>query len=66
MKSNRGITIISLLMYVIILLTVIGAISSLIKYFYKNADETIISTNTTNQHSKFITYLADDINSRKH
>ena len=35
------------------------------QYFYKNADETIIATETTNQHSKFITYLTDDINSRK-
>lgn len=65
MKSNKGITIITLIIYVIVLTIVIGTASMLMKYFYRNADETIISKNSTSQYSRFLTYITDDINSRK-
>lgn len=65
MKANKGITLISLITYVIILSIVIGTSSILIRYFYINTEETVISKRTADQYSRFITYLTDDINSRK-
>ena len=64
MKSNRGITIISLIVYIIVLSVVIGSTSMLIKYFYNNTEETVISKNTTDQYTRFMAYLTDDVNSR--
>ena len=57
-------TIISLIVYVIVLSIVIGTTSILIKYFYNNTEETVISKNTSNQYSRFVAYITDDINSR--
>ncbi len=65
MKSNKGITMISLIIYVIVLSVVIGTTSMLIKYFYNNTQETVVSKKTANQYSRFIAYLTDDINSRE-
>ena len=65
MKSNKGITLISLIIYILILSIVIGSSSILIKYFYANTEETVISKKSTNEYSRFVAYLTDDINSRK-
>ena len=64
MKSNRGITIISLIVYIIVLSIVIGSTSMLIKYFYNNTEETVISKKTTDQYTRFMAYLTDEVNSR--
>jgi hypothetical protein len=63
MKSNKGMTLISLMVYIIALAIVIGVISMFTKYFYKNKNETIVSNKTTEQYTMFLTYLTDDINS---
>ena len=65
MKSNKGITIITLIIYVIALTVVIGTASMLMRYFYRNADETLISKDSTSQYSRFLAYITDDINSRQ-
>lgn len=65
MRSNKGMTLISLIVYIIILSIVIGTTSILIQYFYSNTEETVVSKKTANQYSRFVAYLTDDINSRK-
>lgn len=65
MNNNKGITIISLIIYIIVLSIVIGTTSMLMKYFYSNTEEAIISKQTANQYSRFVAYLTDDINSGK-
>lgn len=65
MKAKKGITIISLIVYVIVLSILIGTTSIIIKYFYNNTEETVISKKTANQYSRFVAYITDDINSRK-
>lgn len=65
MKSNKGITIVSLIIYIIVLTVVVGVVSTLTKYFYRNMDETTISNKTSEQYSRFIEYITDDINSRE-
>ena len=66
MKSNHGITITSLIVYVIILLISVGVISGFVGYFYHNTDETIVSTNSADQHVKFLTYMSENINMREY
>ena len=65
MKSNRGITLISLIIYVIVLSVVIGTTSILIKFFYANTEDTVISSKTADKYSRFVAYITDDVNSRK-
>ena len=65
MKSNKGITIISLIIYVIVLSVVIGTASIFIKYFYNNVDDTVVSKKNSSNYLRFIEYLTDDVNSRK-
>ncbi len=65
MKSNKGITIISLLVYIIVLSIVIGTISILMKYFYRNEKESAIAENSSGQYSRLISYITDDVNSEK-
>lgn len=65
MKSSKGMTILSLIIYVIVLTIVIGTASMLMKYFYRNTDELVISSEASSQYSRFITYLTEDVNSRK-
>ena len=63
MKSNKGITLISLIIYIIVLTIVVGIISVFTKYFYKNTDETVISNKVSEQYTIFLSYITDDINS---
>ncbi len=65
MKDNKGITMISLIIYIIILTFLIGTSSILIRYFYNNTEETIISKKTADQYSRFMAYITDDFSSRK-
>ena len=63
MKSEKGLTLTSLLVYVIILLILTGVISTFTKYFYNNSDELIISNNTSEQYSRMLSYISTDVNS---
>lgn len=62
MKSNKGLTLVSLIIYLIVLSVVIGTMSTLTKYFYRNSEETLITNNTAEQYSRLIAYITDDIN----
>lgn len=64
MKSNSGITLVSLIIYIIILSVVIGTTSILIKFFYSNTEDIVISKKTADQYSRFVAYITDDVNSR--
>lgn len=64
MKSNKGITIITLTVYIIVLTVVIGTVSMMMRYFYHNSDETVIAKDSANQYTRFLAYITDDINSR--
>lgn len=53
----------SLIIYIIVLLILIGVISMFTRYFYKNSNEIVISNNTGEQYTKFVSYITKDINS---
>lgn len=61
MKNNRGITLTSLIIYVIGMVIVVSIISTLTAFFYKNIDITDID-DTTSQYTKFSSIFLDEIN----
>ena len=61
MNSNKGITLISIIIYIIVLITIIGVISTFTKYFYKNINEITISDSADEQYSRFTEYLTSDM-----
>lgn len=62
MKSNKGITLTSLVIYIICLVIVIGLMSSFTGYFFKNTNEVTISQNADEQYTKFLSYITKDVN----
>ncbi len=63
MKDNKGITLIAVMIYLIVLAVAIALISNFTRYFYNNTDEIIIDDKTATQYAKFMSYIIDDMNS---
>jgi len=63
MKSNRGVTLTSLIVYIIVFTIVIGTVATLSGYFTSNTDEVVITTNSSEQYTRLTTYLSNDLNS---
>lgn len=65
MKGNKGITLASLIIYIIGLIVLVGTMSMLTKYFYNNLDEVTIENKQSEEYAEFINYLTKDANSEK-
>lgn len=63
MKSNKGVTLTSLVIYVVGLVIIVGLMSTFNGYFNKNLNEVVIKQNSQEQYSKFLSYLTKDVNS---
>lgn len=63
MKSNRGITLTSLVIYVIGLVIVIAVMGNFTGFFYKNLEYTTMNQNSNEQYSRFLSYITKDANS---
>ena len=62
-KSDKGITLTSLVIYVIVLMIVIGLMSNFLGYIYKNTNKITIKENYEEQYTRFLAYLIKDTNS---
>lgn len=62
MKKNSGITLTSLIIYVIGMLIVLGTIANLTSFFYKNANIEEIQKDTTTQYTRFSSIFLEEIN----
>lgn len=62
MKSNKGITMSSLVIYVIAMSIVVATIATLTSYFYNNMDELDSDTNSSIAYTELNTYLSKEIN----
>lgn len=62
MENNRGITLTSLIIYVIGMAIIIGVISALTTYFYKNIDVSEINDDSTTQYTKFSSIFLEETN----
>ena len=63
MKSNRVVTLTSLVIYIIGLTIVIALMGIISNYFYQNITDVTIKQNADEQYSKFLAYLTKDANS---
>ena len=61
MKDSKGITLTSLIIYIIGMLIVVSIISTLTSFFYKNVNIGNINNDTT-QFTKFSSIFSDEIN----
>ena len=62
MQSEKGVTLISVIIYVIVMLIVVSVISVLTSYFYKNVDINSVSEDLNQQYTKFNSYFAEEVN----
>lgn len=63
LKSNRGITLTSLIIYVIVLMIVISIMSVFFGNFFKDTKKLTINEISKEQYTKFLSYVTKDINS---
>lgn len=63
MKSNRGVTLTSLVIYIMGLTIIIFLMGIISNHFYRNMNEVTIKENDDEQYSRFLAYLTKDANS---
>ena len=61
MKNNKGITLISLTVYIIVLMIVIALMSNLSRYFFKNINQITTKENGNGQYLRFKAFITKDI-----
>lgn len=61
-KSQKGITLISLTIYVIVLVMVIAMISVISSYFFSHMNKATASINPLTEYTKFDTFFTEEIN----
>ena len=64
MKNDKGITLTSLIIYVISMLVVVTTIATLTSFFYKNVDIDSLSKKSTEQYTNFSKLFAKEINQK--
>ena len=64
MKSEKGITLISVILYVIVMLLVVTIASILTGYFYNNIDINNTEQNANVEFTKFNSFFTEEINIR--
>ena len=62
MKSERGVTITSIIIYVVALTVAVIIISRISTYFYKNVNTVKSNANADAEYTKFNSYFTDEIN----
>lgn len=62
MKKNNGITMTSLIIYIIGMLIILGTLANLTSFFYKNINIEDIQKDTTTQYTKFSSIFLEEIN----
>ena len=62
MKSQKGITLISLTIYIIVMVILVGVITTLTTYFYKNVNTSSEQDDINKQYTKFLSYFSEEVN----
>lgn len=62
MKSQKGITLISLTIYVIVMAVVIGVLAILTTFFFKNMKEVGIDLDPITEYTTFNSYFSEEVN----
>lgn len=62
MKSQKGITLVSLVVYIIGMVTIVGVMAVITTNFYKNVNDVDTNINPLSQYTKFNSYFSNEIN----
>ena len=62
MKSEKGVTLTSLIVYIIIMLVVISIVSVITSFFYNNVEEVGKQNDPSQEFTRFNSFFIDDIN----
>ena len=62
MKSEKGVTLTSIMIYVVALTIVVGIVGRITTYFYKNIQDVATNTSADAEYTKFNSYFTDEIN----
>lgn len=64
MQTEKGITLISITIYVIVMLIIVSVMTVLTSYFYKNIDIRSVSADLNQQYTKFNAYFTQEVNKK--
>lgn len=62
MRNNKGITLTSLMIYLIGLIIVVGIIATITSFFYNNVNVEDLNSDITTQYTKFTSIFSEEIN----
>lgn len=62
MKSQKGISLISLTVYIIVMVVIVAIISVISSYFYTNLKDSEGNLNPLTEYTKFNSFFADEVN----
>ena len=62
MKTQKGVTLISVTIYIIVMLIIVTVITVLTSYFYQNVDINSVSEDFNQQYTKFNSYFTEEVN----
>ena len=62
MKSERGVTITAIMIYVLAFTVVVVLVTRMTTYFYKNVDQVKSNTIADTEYTKFTSYFTEEIN----
>ena len=62
MKTEKGITLISITIYVIVMAIVVGIVAIVSRFFYTNINETSETIDSTAEFTKFNSFFTDEVN----
>lgn len=64
MKSEKGITLVSVIIYVIAMLIIVTVVSVITSYFYKNINTGSLKENLNQQYTKFNSFFIEEVNKK--
>ncbi len=62
MKSQKGVSLISLTVYIIVFTIVIGVIANITKFFYRNLEDSNENLDPILEYTSFNTFFSDEVN----
>lgn len=62
MKSQKGVTLVSLTVYVIVMAIIIGILATITTFFYKNVNDVNAEIDPITEYTTFNSYFSDEIN----
>ena len=64
MRTEKGLTLISVTIYIIVMLIIVSVITVLTSYFYKNVNIQSINQDLNQQYTKFNSYFIKEVNKK--